>query len=93
MMAMMIMHSSLQVEDPEVAMAHFGNLPGYCVEFVCGFMYQLYHMDSKGDIYYPKGVKQHMMPNPIIPALLPLYPDCNHIGLILWLQRGCSLLR
>jgi hypothetical protein len=60
-MAMMIMHGDLQIEDPKVAMAHFGNLPGYCVEFVCEFMYQLYHTDPKGDIYCPAGVKEYAM--------------------------------
>jgi hypothetical protein len=50
-MAMMIMHGDLQLKDPEVAMTHFGNLPRYCVEFVCKFMYQLYHIDPNGDVY------------------------------------------
>jgi hypothetical protein len=60
-MAMMIMHGDLQLESAEVAMAYFGNLPGYCVKFVCEFMYQLHHTDLKGDIYYPEGVKQYVL--------------------------------
>jgi hypothetical protein len=53
----MICHGDLKVKKGEMAVAFFGNLPAYCLNFVQNFFAQVYNNEPWGDFYHPKDVK------------------------------------
>ena len=59
----MICHGDLQLQEGELAIAFFGNLPAYCLEFVKSFFDQVYKYEPRAEYYHPKDV------TPILPSV------------------------
>jgi hypothetical protein len=53
----MIYHGDLQLKKKELAIAFFGNLPVYCLNFIQSFFAQVYNNKPRAEYYHPKDVK------------------------------------
>jgi hypothetical protein len=53
----MICHEDLQLKKEELAIAFFGNLPAYCLNFVQSLFAQVYNNEPRAEYYHPKDVK------------------------------------
>jgi hypothetical protein len=62
----MIFHEDLQLQQGELAIAFFDNLPAYCLEFVKEFYEQFYKFEPKGSYFWPKDVKQAILPTELM---------------------------
>jgi hypothetical protein len=60
----MICHGDLQLQKGELAIALFGNLLAYCLNFVQSFFAQVYNNEPKAEYYHLKDV------TPILPLVL-----------------------
>jgi hypothetical protein len=53
----MICHGDLQLKKGEFAIAFFGNLPIYCLNFMQSFFAHVYNNEPKAEYYHPKDVQ------------------------------------